>query len=189
MCIIPTVPFALVLINWWLIWEDKKKTSTTHTCMLMCACSPFHTQALAVWSWGKPWELEPGRKTENGGQQPEQKHLSQTFYGFFFHIWLQTGRNTHNKTYFMLKYVHIRSRITQHVAGVLSGFPPSAIITTTLTGGGSIGQWLALPCSPRKSNSLRLNRLQIQCDGQFVAVVYNPRVFASKPPDFCSTNW
>lgn len=22
---------------------------------------PFHTQALAVWSWEKPWELEPRR--------------------------------------------------------------------------------------------------------------------------------
>lgn len=40
----------------------------------------------------------------------------------------------------MLKYVHIRSTITQHAVGVLSGFPLSAIITTALKRGGSIAQ-------------------------------------------------
>lgn len=53
----------------------------------------------------------------------------------------------------MLKYVHIRSTITQHAVGALSGFPLSAIITTALKRGGSIAQWLALPTLQIKSTT------------------------------------
>lgn len=82
----------------------------------------------------------------------------------------------------LIKCVHIRSSAAQHAAEVLSGVPLGAIITAPLKKkrGGSVGRCSDLPRSLHKSNPLRLNGPQIQCDGQFVAVVYSPRTSSSK---------